>query len=114
MMTNNRALKLIKLVRAEAERAEEAYRKAVAEHAKMLASENAWDNFNPGEIGGHGSANPYSRRTIQSGKAEIDARNYAEEMKAVYEMAVDQCITVELGYSPMERLIDRIIEVFAP
>lgn len=82
--------RIVNILRAEYERASEAYRKAHAERVGMDAAANAWDKFNPNDGIGGMSQNPHNN--IKWSQREEEAKLYAAQMKEAYEFAVDTFI----------------------
>jgi hypothetical protein len=82
--------RIVAMLRAEYERASEAYRKAHAERVGMDAAANAWDEFNPDDGIGGMSQNPHS--SGRWSEREEAAKLYAAQMREAYEFAVDMFI----------------------
>lgn len=81
----NKKQRIVAILRAEYERASEAYQKAHAERVGMDAAANAWDDFHSDGIGM--SQNPHSSRRWS--EREEAAKLYAAQMREAYEFAVD-------------------------
>ena len=79
--------RIVKLIRAEYERASEAYRKAHAERVGMDAAANAWDQFNPDDGVSGFSQNPHNSNRLS--QKEETSKVYAHQMREAYEFAVD-------------------------
>jgi hypothetical protein len=82
--------RIVNLVRAEYERAAEAFRHAHAERVGIDAAANAWDDFNKDDGIGCISQNPHN--TIAASKREEAAKLYASQMREAYSHAVDTFI----------------------
>lgn len=81
---------IVSILRAEYERASEAYRKSHAERVGMDAAANAWDEFNPHDGVGGMSQNPHL--SCRWSEREEAAKLYASQMREAYEFAVDTFI----------------------
>ena len=83
----NKKQRIVAMLRAEYEKASEAFRNAYATRIGMDAAANAWDDSNPDNGVGGMSQNPYS--SDQWSKREEAAKLYAAQMREAYEFAVD-------------------------
>ena len=83
--------RIVSLVRAEYERASEAYHKAHAERVGMDAAANAWDEFNPEDGVGGMRQNPHAGGRWS--EREEAAKLYASRMRQAYELAVDTFVS---------------------